>query len=275
MKIKIAALALLFFTNILLFQNCGSNVQFEVSEGALTKSPDNTGDDTSGDTDSTGNGGTPTTPPSTPGIPNIPPPNTPPNTNVQFNCKSYVELTQVNFVVPAKDVTAGLCYYVKLMDAVSIHRSGSLGEKRVVDVLSADHNGDQNDYIEPFLMGDKDIHFTLKDTWKMAISRSYSDPKQNMAIDNFYLLEIASNTFTYKWAYGTADAEPGTVNKRPILVDNKAIDSFYAFAPSGTAQVQAIDLTGYTLRDQVIDFRFRSLDCGGQATATDTYLVFY
>jgi hypothetical protein len=250
-----------FIFNAVFFQNCGSNVQFvsQVDDSNLdTESPDDSGE-----------------------MPNIPPPGTPPETGVIFDCLKYVEMDQNSFVVPPRD-DSGTCYYVKLLRASAEHASGSMGEPRANDVLSSNHDGDFNEYVHPYVLGGKEVHFTLKSPWKIAISSSHSNPKAKMYIDNFFLLEMRGRNYSYKWAYGTADAEPGTgvgsdsgLKKRPILVDNKAIDSFYAFAPGGTAEIQAIGISKYALPEEALSLRFRALDCGSAAVTTTTFLVFH
>ncbi|MCB0412494.1 MAG: hypothetical protein KDD22_08210 [Bdellovibrionales bacterium] len=261
------------------FQNCGQDVEFATQQSALKSEIEDPINDRSGDNDIVDEPQQPTPPPPKEPVPSpipepMPPVKEDPKDEVVFECKSYKAITTDDFVVPPKD-SSGRCYYIKLMSKVSSHKSGTYGEKRTSNVLASNHNGNSKDYIAPFEMGDAQLRFSVVGPWKVALSSSYSDPTASMSIDNFFLLELDSKKGSHKWAYGTADAEPNPSAGKGVLVDNKPIDSFYAFANGGTAKVKAIGISSYLAQQEVVDFRFRGLDCGGSAVATDVYLVFH
>lgn len=216
-------------------------------------------------------------------------PNTPPITvvrtppgiddDVDFSkCESYQEIGNVASMALPNRSTSKVCYYKKLLSAVASHSSGSHGEARVTDVLASNHNGNENSYIAPYLLGDGRLKFSNLPGWKIAISGAYNDTKTKMAIDNFYLLQLKSPQIEFISAFGTADAEPGD-GDMPILLNNTEITEFKSFAAGGTARVEALDLTPET--SMISNFkgeyslRLRALDCGGSANGTDVFVVFH
>ena len=74
------------------------------------------------------------------------------------------------------------------------------------------------------------------------------------------------------WAYGTADAEP---NGGKITVNNFVVENFYSYASGGTANVKAIDMTAAVPAGLKMSIRFRGLDCGSYAVASDVFMVFH
>lgn len=200
-----------------------------------------------------------------------------PDQPVRFDkCLRFKEIHQDAFQIPPRS-SKGTCYYVRLMSRVSQHSSGTKGEKRVDDVLASDHNGNSNNYIQPFLLGERVLAFENLSNWNLAISGAFNDPNADMAIDNFFLIEAHFPEIgqDLMWGFGTADAEPGSGSK-PILVNANALTNFTAFAPSGTAVVSAIDIRPQASQNlSQAQFRFRALDCGGSATSTDVFLVIH
>ena len=188
------------------------------------------------------------------------------------SCKSFQELDGDVIHVPPSDED-GICYYIKMMSASPSRESGSFGEARATDVFARAHypNRSRN----PFILGEKQIQeLVLLGKRNVALSGSFSNPNATMFIDNFFLLEqeIEARPFT-AWAYGTADAEPRDGGK--ISVNGINVDDFFAYASGGRAQISAINLTPALPAELKMSIRFRGLDCGGSAVASDVFLVFH
>jgi hypothetical protein len=191
-------------------------------------------------------------------------------TEVEFpGCQTYEEITSHVFEVPAR-TNEGVCYYKKLMSSIDNHASGSFGESRTEGVISRNHNGSGN--IAPFEMANVQMQFQMQGQRNVAISGTYNDPSAPMLIDNYFLFEVDTGLSNNMWAYGTADAEP---RSGKILVNNNPVNNFFSFASGGTAQVSAIEFTSSLPVLQLMNMRFRALDCGGAAQASDVFIVFY
>ncbi len=271
------------------FQNCGEDVGFtsqsvqpsgdnigsgdpvagpgsEGSSGIDDSNPTNTGDgDPNDTTPGTSVTGTVTN-----------------DSPVSFDgCDSFTKLNNSGQLINLPAKQGNKCYYIKLLDAVADHSSGTFGESRDSDVFASNHNGNSNSYISPFIMGDASVLFDNSAGWKMSISGAYDDPNETMAIDNFFMIQFQylnfGQTVEISSGIGTADAEPGRGNM-PILYKNLELD-FTAKADGGTALVPAIGLeppqTNDPNFDSVYKLRLRALDCGGSAYLKDVFLVFY
>ncbi len=267
----------LFVTGVLvMYQNCGSqNVSFETLDGAVISSGTTDIDDadqfnsgTSGDNpfiddDSESNIGNGQA--SGPIINDT-------NDGVTFEgCESYTEITGADVIIPA-GTQAGVCYYKQLMSAIESHKSGSHGETRAMDVISRNHDGSGD--ISPYIIADTTTHFNIQGARRVALSSSYSNPKADMKIDNYFLIQLTDGTNSGAWAYGTKDALPQN-NGGMISVNDIAIDNFYDFANGGTATVTALDFTSSVPVNANLSLRFRALDCGGAAAGSDVFIVFY
>lgn len=198
---------------------------------------------------------------------------TPPKEDVKFtNCQSFQELMGDAIVVPSR-TAAGICYYVRLMSAQPAGRSGSRGEAEATDVVASPHERSDGS-LHPYVLGQKEItQLQLLGTRSVALSGSFSNAQASMSIDNFFLLEQSTEVGTYRaWAYGTADAEPAGGK---ITVGNYMVENFYSYASGGTARVTAIDMTSAVPAGLKMSIRFRGLDCGSSAEASDVFMVFH
>ncbi|MEZ4871350.1 MAG: hypothetical protein R2827_03700 [Bdellovibrionales bacterium] len=185
-------------------------------------------------------------------------------------CNSFIEIPPDMTTIPAYD-GQGICYYKKLMSAISNHKSGTHGEERTTGVVSDNHD-EGPAVIAPFEIADISFNFSLAGPRKVAFSSKYDNPVAEMKIDNYFLIELAGPQNSAVWAYGTADAEP---NGGQILLNGEPVENFYSFAPGGTATVTAIDVTSSVPAGVELSMRFRALDCGGSAAGSDVFLVFY
>lgn len=198
---------------------------------------------------------------------------TPPKEEVMFtSCQSFQELIGDSIVVPARTAN-NICYYVRLMSALPNARTGSRGEPLASDVVARMHaQTDGNTH--PYVLGLKEItQLQLLGARNVALSGSFSNAQATMSIDNFFLIEQSTEVGSFRaWAYGTADSVPANGK---ITVGQFVVDNFYAFAPSGTAQVTAIDMTSAIPAGLKMSIRFRGLDCGVSAQASDVFMVFH
>lgn len=271
---------------LVLFQNC-SNKTFSTKSSASTLSVDSNsgetdlGEATGGSPNGSSSGGnsnsSSNTGNSTPGTPKnldneivtAPPPQP-----VNFSgCQSYQEITGDMIVVPAR-TSAGICYYVRLMSEQSAGSSGTRGEALATDVVARPHSPRPDEGNHPYILGQKEItQLQLLGARNVALSGSFTDPQASMFIDNFFLLEQSTEVGSYRaWAYGTADAEPGGGK---ISVNNFVVENFYSYASGGTARVTAIDMTAAIPAGLRMSIRFRGLDCGASARASDVFMVFH
>ena len=221
--------------------------------------------------------------------PPVEPPAPPPFVN-NFECEEYVMLSDFGskLEVPAR-TNNGVCYFVKIADAVAQQRSGSPGiNQRDVTVKAADHDASRTSQgyqfeNNPFFLGGSAFDLKVGEHWKMAISGAFNDPSADMFIDNFFLFELKNSLIDQAWAYGTDDArarpngQMRDVRRRNHLGFFEPVTDFTVFAPGGTARVTAISLDLYLdrIRNESTQFRFRALDCGGSARLSDVYLVFH
>lgn len=247
------------------FQNC-SQKSFSAKESATTLS---VGSDTETQFDEDANNNNSQTPQDIDeDIVTIPP-----RQEVNFtSCQSFQELTGDSIVVPAR-TASNVCYYVRLMSARPGAKSGTRGEMVASDVIASPHERADGD-MHPYVLGQKEIsQLQLLGTRSVALSGSFSNAQANMSIDNFFLLEQSTEVGNYRaWAYGTADAEP---EGGKITVGNYVVENFYSYAPGGTAQVTAIDMTSAIPAVLKMSIRFRGLDCGASAQASDVFMVFH
>ncbi len=233
------------------------------------------------------------TPPAPPTMPDAetPPPTPAPPVNVDNNnqletpvsfaeCTSFVELDKNQLIELPDRAASSICYYVKLINRIQSHASGSQGEIRATDVLASNHDGDHSSYIAPYILGDAQVQARNLRHWKLALSGSPNNPTTQMRIDNFYLVQILfgnSPSFELISAFGTADAAPGS-GEKPILLNDQPI-ALRSYAPGGTATVEALNITPPSELSAsymgIYNLRLRALDCGGSADGRDVYLVFH
>ncbi len=305
MFIRPFIVSMMFLT--LLFQNCGGDVGFTTDQSAssnlgqgneqISNLPESNNDDVvdietpveiiTSENDNSDPGTSPLTPTPTP----TPTPNNNPPLNVNINtqldnpvnfsqCTSFVEVNKEDLIELPNRATSSTCYYVKLINRIENHPSGTQGEVRAADVLASNHNGNSTNYISPFILGDAQVQAKNLKNWKLALSGSPNNPNAQMRIDNFYLVQILfgdNPKFELVSAFGTADAEP-IAGQKPILLDDKPIE-LKTYAPSGTATVEALNITPPSDLAAsymgIYNLRLRALDCGGSANGLDVYLVFH
>lgn len=206
-----------------------------------------------------------------------------------FECKSMVMLTHPTdgsaLVIPKRSGN-GICYSVKLSDAVASRQSDNNYDTSVV----ADDHGVSGRTFNNYLrkLGEKVTRLYMQGPRSIKLSGS-PDGLSQIQVDNIILVGIMPtaqlrNPAYYK-AYGTEDCR---VWPESDIGQNAPFnEGFYvaygedhypvpvqSYGPAGTASVEPwrIDGTIEISRDYSIDYR--GLDCGGAAVATDIYLTF-
>ncbi len=203
-----------------------------------------------------------------------------------FQCLQTQTLTfSTNNIVEIPERTAaGICYAVKIINAVS-SGSSTLTKTRDDSVLARDHsNGfsDPKKTAVPYLMGRNTVNFTLKGDRRVKLSGGASD-QSPIRVDNFVLVGIyPADTKTaltpYYQAYGTGDSTieiaGGTAgNYKNILMNNSPVP-LTAFESGGTSTVKALDVTTQVSKQLPYTIDVRAEDCGGARNLSEIFLFF-
>lgn len=201
------------------------------------------------------------------------------HTCIDFTCQSYVALAPTSsgsglqFEVPARSA-AGVCYTVKLMDAISKSKS-DLNQTHDSEVISAHHGGTGT--WNPWVMGRANVEFLMKaggGARQVRLSGSGTDAKA-IKVDNFVLAGLAkksvglSSNSSYL-AYGSNDS---TIDGSNIKFRN-ALFPFRGFGASGVTSIGSVDITTQVSTEESYVLDVRALDCGGDREMTDIYLLF-
>lgn len=200
----------------------------------------------------------------------------------EFQCLQYVEVAIADidsqrWNIPARTAD-GLCYYVKIAEAMPVQPSKDSGMVRDSDVVSRDHNYSLADGLKtnnPYVMAQQKISFLLSDQRKILIAGgpSESDP---ILVDNFILVGVsaegmAENITRQYLAYGTSDSSV-FVDSNKVLYRNYQV-GLIPFATGGTSTVSAIALENKMAIGYVFNLDIRLLDAGGSAHMSDIYLI--
>jgi hypothetical protein len=197
---------------------------------------------------------------------------------VEFSCKTVTKLEPVNGLITVPERTAdGICYSVKLMDAVTSGAS-SLTKSMDPTVISRNHDGgysDPNKVHNPYLMGSRVVDFNMEGPHQVKLSGS-GMALAPIAVDNFVLTgiypkSVANPGASYFHAYGTSDSSVYDTNA--VLVNNAQVP-VQAFATGGTSTIAPLDITNQVMAKQTYTLDARALDCGGSRAMTDLYLLF-
>jgi hypothetical protein len=201
------------------------------------------------------------------------------HTCVDFTCKSYVALDPISssaglkFEVPAR-TSAGICYTVKLMDAIANSKS-DLNKTHDMEIVSANHSGSGT--WNPWLMGSANVEFLMKaGGGARQVKLSSSGQKASaITVDNFVLTGLAKKSVgltsndVYR-SYGTKDS---TVDKSNIRFRNQNLP-LTGFGSAGTTSIGTLDITTQVSTEESYVLDVRALDCGGSREMSDIYLLF-
>ncbi len=198
---------------------------------------------------------------------------------IDFSCKSYVAITPANsndglkFEVPPRSV-AGVCYTVKLMDAIQLSKSDK-NQTHDPDVVSSNHTsgGTWN----PWVMSRSRVEFLMKSgggARQVRLSGS-GQKAESIKVDNFVLAGLAkkavglSSNESYL-AYGSKDS---TVDGSHIKFRNANLP-FKDFGAAGVTSIGSVDITTRVSTEESYLLDVRALDCGGSREMSDVYLLF-
>ena len=196
-----------------------------------------------------------------------------------FECKSFVSLPLTDpLEIPARSYRDGVCYSVKLFDAVPNGPSkNTIGMDK--DILSRNHDIASWDYSKihnPYIMGKALIKILTHDNRFVKLSGA-AKKVAPITIDNFAVVGTFPDTekekpsIDYYKSYGTADSainEYGSIGFKDQLLD------LQAFGAAGTSTIEALDITSNVKPFVLYDLDIRVLDCGGVREASEIYLLF-
>lgn len=200
----------------------------------------------------------------------------------EFQCLQYVEVSLSDIGSQRWDIPArteeGVCYYVKIAEAMPVQSSKDSGMGRDSDVVSRDHNFSLADGLKtnhPYVMAQQKISFSLSDQRKILVAGGPSelDP---ILVDNFILVGVsaegmAENINRQYLAYGTSDSSVFTDSNK-VLYKNYQV-GLIPFATGGTSTVNAIALENKMAIGYAFNLDIRLLDAGGAAHMSDIYLI--
>lgn len=200
----------------------------------------------------------------------------------EFQCLQYIEVSLSDINSQRWDIPArtedGLCYYVKIAEAMPVQSSKESGMSRDADVVSRDHNESLAEGLKtnnPYVMAKQKLSFMLSDQRKILIAGGPSelDP---ILVDNFILVGVsaegmAENINRQYLAYGTSDSSV-FLDSNKVLYRNYQV-GLIPFATGGTSTVNAIALENQMAIGYVFNLDIRLLDAGGSAHMSDIYLI--
>jgi hypothetical protein len=196
-----------------------------------------------------------------------------------FSCKTIqAVLPAANGVleIPARS-EAGLCFSVKLMDAIA-NSASNLTPNIDTDLISRDHDrgiSSPENRRNPYLLGKSVLNFKLDGPRSVKLSGSGSQLSPILA-DNFILAgiypqSIANPDPEYYRVYGTSDSSVGTGNG--VYFRNVYLP-INAFATGGTSTIHALDISSRVIPNSVYTLDVRALDCGAVRELSDIHLLF-
>ena len=189
---------------------------------------------------------------------------------ISATCNSFVEVTDANFVIPAR-VPAKICYYIKLVSATTVRSNVTLDY-----VLSRNHDSGPKNRA-PSIIGQKAISFLMQGDREVVLSGD-THGQANIHVDNYILIQamFAGLKSENLWASGTGDVPPydDNGNVMPIQVHGQPVLDFFPYGAGGIANFTAIDLAPILNVGKQINFIASALDCGGGTDSSDAYLLF-
>jgi hypothetical protein len=196
---------------------------------------------------------------------------------IDFSCQSYVALTStaggLKYEVPARSA-AGVCYTVKLMDAIAVSKS-NLNPSRDSEVIAANHDGGSPK--NPYVMGRANVEFLMKaggGARQVRLSGA-GDKASSIKVDNFVLAGLAKkseglSSSSHYLAYGSNDS---TLDGSHIKFRDAEFP-FTGFGAAGVTSIGSLDITTRVSTEESYVLDVRALDCGGDREMTDIYLLF-
>lgn len=198
----------------------------------------------------------------------------------EFSCKTIQTISPNSsgvLEVPARSA-AGVCFAIKIMDALPNQTSIRIGKGKDADVISRNHdNGwnNPNNVAAPYRMGNSILDFRLLGARQVKLSGQGSS-LASIQVDNFVLVgtypkSIASPDARYFRAYGTSDSSVRDTNS--VLFKGTPI-AVKPFGSGGTATVSPLDITPDVSIGDINTFDVRALDCGSSGTMSNLFLLF-
>ncbi len=196
---------------------------------------------------------------------------------MDFSCKSVTVLSRVESVTIPPRSANGVCYAVKLFDAIAVSDS-SLSAGRDVEVLARNHDGGSW-AANPHSMGRASINISLQGprTAKLSSSVSGDDP---ILTDNFFLIGLfahgaahdAAHSPSGYHAYGSRDS---TIDGSQAHIQMNGVSvPLTATVPFGAATLAPMEVIEDSTEKNDYWLDVRALDSGGKRQLSDVYLIF-
>lgn len=195
-------------------------------------------------------------------------------------CREFVELDTTTILSIEK---SGKCYFKKVTSKMETQPSGQ-GVGKATDVISALHGlMDGNATGNPWVLADYSNTLTFdieegesKRTISIAgdfVATEDQISKKPVMIDNFLLIEIKPDgAEPVRFARGTDDSVPASGF---ITVNGENVTDFIGYAPGGVAEIETVDISANFPSGVPTDIRFRMLDAGVSASASDLFLIIH
>lgn len=195
-------------------------------------------------------------------------------------CKSYKTLQYVegqHLEIPARDPNSGICFALKLMDAIAPLVKSSTFANVDTDVIARSHDtGSRNPDMtrNPFIMGKASLSVLLKGERSILLAGA-ADDKTKITVDNFILIGVnpenkIGDPDNYR-GYGSKDS--AVAGGSEIIFKNERIP-LVPFATGGVSTIEPLAISTAMELNKNYFLDIRALDCGNVGGMSDLYLVF-
>ncbi|MBL7543161.1 MAG: hypothetical protein JNL11_05060 [Bdellovibrionaceae bacterium] len=198
---------------------------------------------------------------------------------LDFKCNTVIKIaadpTSGILNIPARKQSEGVCYAMKLFDAIP---NGPSNITKLVDksVLSRDH---ENSILnrDPYNMGSTKLNFVLAGPRVVKLSGGM-DATTPIRIDNFALIGLypkaINPTSEHYAAYGTSDSAVNSSTIKDSILFNENPIKIKPFGSFGTATVTPLEIVNEADTNLNYMLDIRALDCAGMRELSDIYLLF-
>lgn len=214
-----------------------------------------------------------------------------------FKCKTVINLTDAfmnqddTYVIPERS-SEGLCYSLKLMDAIS-YSDSSLNSEKDMQVTSRRHgtrSSNDSPNWNPYVLGKSQLLVQLANKRTASLVGGFNSELKSflpIKVDNFSLFAVVPymaglnlnpvenpELVPFYSAQGTTDSSVSTSsNNLHVLLGSNAVP-LTGNASGGTESIEPIEVSKSMKPDQTYFLDIRALDCGGKRELSDVYLVF-
>lgn len=214
-----------------------------------------------------------------------------------FKCKTLINLTDSFrnqddiYVIPERS-SEGLCYSLKLMDAIA-YSDSSLNAEKDLQVTSRRHgnrSSSDSPNWNPYVLGQSQLLVQLANKRTASLVGGFNSELKAflpIKVDNFSLFAVVPyiaglnlnpvenpELVPFYSAQGTTDSSVSTSNDNlHVLLGSNAVP-LTGNASGGTESIEPIEISKSMTPDRTYFLDIRALDCGGKRELSDVYLVF-